>query len=280
MRARRKSDNNVLGKCRIGALGSLFISTVFLSMPVHAQESQMATITGTLHSLTRNTMVLRADDGLYRLYTFDRTTTKPATITIGSQIRVLSFPSGDAGFRVAYVVTVLREGPAPVVAGAPPTEPAVVPLEIQNLESSIQRAARKFHLGVRGGVALDPELVIIGVHAQFGPFFSENLFFRPNVEFDWGEVTKLFGINAEMVYRLPLTSRYTAWNVYVGGGPAFNFAEQSFGHNDVNFSDFRYDAALNILVGIQYRSGLFAEMKTSVFANPSPSLRLLFGYTF
>lgn len=280
MRARRKSDNNVFGKCRIGALGCLFISTMFVSAPVHAQESQMATITGTLHSLTRNTMVVRAEDGLYRLYTFDRTTTKPAAITIGSQVRVLSFPSGDASFRVAYVVTVLREGPAPLAAGATPPEPEVVPLEIRHLESSVQRAAAKFHLGVRGGVALDPELVIIGVHAQFGPFFSENLFFRPNAEFDWGEVTKMFGINAEMVYRLPLTSRYTAWAVYVGGGPAFNFAQQSFGHNEIDFSDFRYDAALNILFGIQYRSGVFAEIKTSVFASPSPSLRLLVGYTF
>jgi len=280
MRASRKSDYNAFGKCRIGALGSLFISTMFLSMPMHAQESQLATLTGTLHSITRNTMVVRADDGLYRLYTFDRTTTKPETIPIGSQVRVLSYPSGDADFRVAYLVTVLRMGPAPVPAGAPPPEPAVVPLEIRNIESSVQRAARKFHLGVSGGIALDPELIVLGVHAQFGPFFSQNLFFRPNVEFDWGEVTKMFGINAEMVYRLSLTSRFASWSAYVGGGPAFNFAEQSFGHNDISFSDFRYDSALNVLVGIQYRSGLFAEVKTSIYANPAPSFRLLFGYTF
>jgi hypothetical protein len=118
------------------------------------------------------------------------------------------------------------------------------------------------------------------VHAQFGPFFSRNLFFRPNVEFGFGEVTKMFGINAEMVYRMPLTSRFEKWGVYFGGGPAFNFAEQSFGRNEISFSDFNYDSALNVLIGIQYRSGLFAEMKTSVYANPAPSLRLLVGYTF
>ena len=278
MRARRKLDDNSFGKCRIGALGSLFISTVFLSLPVHAQESQLVTINGALNSLTRNTMVVRAEDGRYRLYTFDRNTTKPATIPIGSQVRVLSYPSGDPGFRVAYVVTILREGPPP--PGATPAEPDVVPLEIRTLESSVQRAARKFHLGVRGGIALDPELILIGVHAQFGPFFNQNLFFRPNVEFDWGEVTKMFGINAEMVYRLPLTSRFATWAVYFGGGPAFNFAEQSFGHNEVSFSDFRYDSALNVLLGVQYRSGLFAEMKTSIYANPAPSFRLIVGYTF
>src|SRR5213078_4044855 len=97
-----------------------------------AQESRLAAITGTLHSMTANTMVLRADDGLYRLYTFDRSTTKPSTIPIGSQVRVLSYPSGDADFRVAYVVTVLRMGPPPLAAGATPPEPEVVPLEIRN----------------------------------------------------------------------------------------------------------------------------------------------------
>jgi len=278
MRATRKSDDNSFGRCRIGALSSLFISMVFLSMPAHAQEPQLVTITGAVHSVTRNTIVVKAEDGLFRLYTFDRYTTKPETIPIGSLVRVISHPSGDVAFRIAYVVTVLREGPAP--AGATPPEPDIVPLEIRDLESSIQRAARKFHLGMYGGIALDPELAVIGVHALFGPFFNRNLFFRPNVEFDWGEVTKMFGVNAEMIYRLPVTSRFGQWSMYVGGGPAFNFAEQSFGRNEVNFSDFRYDSALNILVGIQYRSGLFAEVKASVYANPAPSLRLLVGYTF
>jgi hypothetical protein len=247
-------------------------------MPLHAQESQLVTITGVVNSLTPNTMIVKGEDGLFRLYSFDRYTTKPATIPIGSQVRVMSYPSGDAGFRIAFVVTVLRVGPAPT--GATPSEPDVVPLEIRDLENSIQRASRKFHLGLSGGMALDPELVLIGVNAQFGPFFSRNLFFRPNVEFDFGEVTKMFGINAEMVYRIPINSRFERWSMYFGGGPAFNFAQQSFGHNEISFSDFKYDAALNIVVGMQRRSGLFAEVKTSVFANPAPSLRLIIGYTF
>ncbi len=278
MGAKRKSDDNSFERCRSGVLGSLFISMVFLSIPLHAQEPQLLTITGDLYSLTKNTMVVKAEDGLFRLYSFDRYTTKPETIQIGSQVRVSSYPSDDPNIRIAYVVSVLRVGPAP--AGATPAEPAVVPPEIRELENSIQHAARSFHLGVRGGFALDPELVLLGVHAQFGPFFSKNLFFRPNVEFDFGEVTKLFGINAEFVYRMPITSRFSKSSVYFGGGPAFNFAQQSFGHNEISFSDFKYDAALNILVGIQYRSGLFAEVKTSVYAAPAPALRLLVGYTF
>ena len=278
MRARRKSNDNSLGRCRIGVITSFLISAALLSMPAHAQASQLVTITGDVNSVNRNTMVVKAVDGRFRLYTFDQNTTKPSTIQVGSQVRVTSYPSGDGSFWIAYVVTVLREGPPP--AGAAPSEPDVVPLEIRDLEHSIQRASHKFHLGLSGGMALDPELVVIGMHAQFGPFFSRNLFFRPGVEFDFGEVTKLFGINAEVVYRLPVTRRFETWGMYVGGGPAFNFAQQSFGHNEINFSDFRYDSALNILVGVQRRSGLFAEVKASVFADPAPSLRLLVGYTF
>ncbi len=265
-------------RCGVGALGCLLIGMVFLSVPMIAQEPQLVTITGAVNTLAQNTMVLKGEDGLYRLYLLDRDTRKPATIPIGSQVRVISSPSGDPGFRVAVVITVLREGPPP--PGATPSEPDIVPVEVQDLERSIKRAARKFHFGVRGGVSLDPELVLIGVHTQFGPFFSRNLFFRPNVEFDFGEVTKLFGVNAEFVYRLPITSRFSKYGVYFGGGPAFNFAEQSFGHNELSFSDFRYDSALNILIGIQYRSGLFAEVKSSVYANPAPSFRMLVGYTF
>src|SRR5258705_4714776 len=106
MRARQKSNDKSFGRRWIGALSTLFISIVFLR-PVHAQESQLVTITGDVYSLTPNTMIVKAEDGLYRLYSFDRHTTKPATIPIGSQVRVMSYPSGDTDFRIAYVVTVL-----------------------------------------------------------------------------------------------------------------------------------------------------------------------------
>ena len=278
MRSMRKSDDNASLLCRVVALSVLFTSAGILSIPVQAQESQQETITGTVSSLTRTTILVKTNDGLFRLFNFDRNTTKPAAIPVGSEVRVVSYPAGDPGFRTAYVITVLRQGPPP--AAESPAQADVIPPEVRNLERAIQRGARRFQIGIRGGMSLDPELVLIGVHAQFGPFFSRNLFFRPNAEFDFGEVTKLFGLNAEVIYRMPITSRTGRWDMYVGGGPAFNFAEQSFGNRDVSFSDFRYDSALNILVGVQYRSGMFAEVKSSIYADPAPSFRLIFGYNF
>ena len=64
-----------------------------------------------------------------------------------------------------------------------------------------------------------------------------------------------------MIYSLPFTLGARRY-VYFGGGPAFNFVEQSFENHEVSFSDFHYDSALNILLGVQFRSGLFTELKT------------------
>ena len=57
------------------------------------------------------------------------------------------------------------------------------------------------------GAALDPELILFGVHSQLGPIFHRDAFFRPNAEFAFGEVTDLIALNLEGIYRLPISSR-------------------------------------------------------------------------
>jgi hypothetical protein len=124
------------------------------------------------------------------------------------------------------------------------------------MEREIERQVRRFQLGVRGGFSLDPELLVAGVHTQIASGFSRNIIFRPNVEFGWGEVTTLFAVNLEAIYRLPFTPRGGRWAAYVGGGPGFSFLHQSFerGDRNIDFGEFDGDAGLNILGGIQYRS--------------------------
>ncbi len=263
-------------------LSILFVHSLFVGTPLQAQEpSEQTTTTGTVASADRSTMVVKTPDGRYRLFSFDRDTTKPSTIPIDSQVRVISYPSGDPSYRVAYVVTLMPQG-APAAPGAP-EQPDVIPPEVRRAEDAVKRQARKFQLGVRAGVGLDPELIAFGVHAQFGPFFSRNLSFRPNIEFDWGEVTWLFGVNAEVIYNMPVSSRTGRWNMYVGGGPAFNFVQRDLSRpsgSEVGFSDFHFDSALNVLVGVRYRSGVFTEVKTSIYAEPAPIFRVLVGYNF
>ena len=265
-------------------MASLVILTIITSSPATSQEapssSDVTTSTGIVTSSTRNTLVVRGEDGQYRLFIYDRGATRPRVIAAGSQVRVSWRASDDPGVRMASNVVVLQ---APTAGASAPTA-GVVPAEVRGLERDIERQARRFQAGVRAGVALDPELVLLGVHAQVGPFFNPDLFLRPNVEFAFGEVTAMFGMNMEAIYRLPVTSRSGRWSTYFGLGPGFNFLHQNFerteGGKRVDFGDFHSSVGLNVLGGIRYRNGMFMELKTSVYSKPAPTLRLIVGYNF
>jgi hypothetical protein len=260
--------------------GRLICGFMFIAIMCPLAKAQDETITGTIASSSRNTLTVRTSSGRYELFIIERTTRKPATLNIGSPVRVISTAGDEPGVRVASDIT-LTNGAASTTATS---EPAVPP-EVRNIERDIEREAKRFQLGVRAGVALDPELVLIGAQMQVGPFFNSDLFFRPNIEFAYGEVTALFALNPEMIYRLPISSRRGRWSSYIGVGPGFNFVHQDFSAPSgagqrVDFSDFHSDVGLNILGGIRYRSGVFTELKTSVYSRPSPTLRLIVGYNF
>lgn len=257
----------------ISSLAVLFL----MVQPAHAQE---ATDTGAVVSVSRNSVTIRNTDGQYRVFAFDGNTNKPETLTAGSQVRITS-SGGDDDVRFATEIVVLQAASQ----GPSTTSAEVVPEEIRRLERNIERQARRLQLGVRAGVALDPELIVLGVQTQIGPFFNESIYFRPNVEFAYGEVTALFALNPEVVYRLPLSSRYARWSTYFGLGPGFNFIHQNFEQitgsgTRIDFGEFRSDVGLNLLGGIRYRSGTFLELKTSVYSDSSPTLRLIVGYNF
>jgi hypothetical protein len=134
---------------------------------------------------------------------------------------------------------------------------------------------------VRAGAAFDPELFMFGVHSQMGPIFSSRVFFRPNAEFAFGEVTDLIALNLEGVYRFPRSAERSNWSPYVGAGPALTFIHQNFeaGRN-IDFGNFDFDAGFNILLGMQSRRGTFVEAKTSLWSRPAPVFRLIVGYNF
>ena len=272
------------------SLASLFVSlpvlaqdssqtTVAAQTPVVAQDPSLTTITGTIASYGKNSLTVRTESGQYRLFVFDRNTTKPETLILGHSVRVISTQTDDADVRLAVIVT-SSEPPAPASPGAAaPAQPDATPPSVRQAENAIERESRKYHFGVQGGMALNPELVDVGVLARFGPFFSKNLQFRPNVDFAFGEVTKLFALNGDFIYNMS-DFRWARKSVYFGAGPQFNFTEQSLSDHGVNFSDFHYSTALNIILGVRMRNGAFAELKSSVWAAPAPVLRLLVGYTF
>lgn len=165
---------------------------------------------------------------------------------------------------------------------APTCEPTF-PLFVSR--EGISQAVGRARYGVNGGVGLDPELIYLGAQGQFGPVFG-NVWFRPNFEFGFGEVTKRVSLNLDAVYYLPLLARgagtrqQDVWSIYMGAGPAIQLSHRNFEEGDVNidFGDWSYDTGLNVVIGVSQRSGLFTELKAGVYG--APALRIIVGYNF
>ena len=235
-------------------------------------------IVGSVVSVTRQTMVVRGEDSQFHLFVYDSGLVRPKGLLPGARIRVLSEGTGETGVLMATRITILE--PAATSAQGPVPDLAPPPKEVQTTEREIERLARRWQMGVRVGGGLDPELFLIGAHTSIGPIFSRDFYFRPNVEFAFGELTDMFAINLEAAYRLPITFRQGRWSAYVGAGPGLNFIHQGVGTRDISFSNFDYQTGLNFFTGVRFRRGTFAEVKTSLWAPGVPTLRLMFGYTF
>jgi hypothetical protein len=178
-------------------------------------------------------------------------------------------------------------------AQLPQSRPAAVQSSAQQPEAAarqIEDRARRFGVGVQGGVGIDPELIDLGAHATFGGIFRPNLAFRPGLELGAGEVTTFFGINLDFVYALPANRGEEGWVPYLGVGPTFGLSHQNFDVDDddiddddvdepgrFDFSDTDFNGGMNFIVGMR-RDRLFFEMKATAWG--VSNIRLVAGYNF
>lgn len=163
-----------------------------------------------------------------------------------------------------------------------------VPAEVRQAEDTVERAARRFRLGVEAGVGLDPELLMFGGHGAFGPLFHPNVEVRPGVELGLGEVTTLFGINVDVLYMLPGVERASRWMPYVGAGPNFALSRRAFDSEDesgdddtgnrFDFSDTDFVSGFNFFAGARTANGMFLEFKSTAYG--VSNIRFLVGYNF
>jgi hypothetical protein len=246
------------------------------SQPDQAQHP--GTNEGTVESVGHQTMLVRTEDNQPHLFIFDNPTVRPKGLTAGTRVRIISDPTDEAGVRRAIRVTILDAAATPQSGIAQDVAPP--PKELTSVQRDIERQARRWGLGARIGAGLDPEVFLIGVHAGIGPIFSRDFYFRPNVEFAFGELTDMVALNLEGVYRLPITFREGRWSAYVGAGPGLNFVHQGVDTSDTSFSNFNYETGFNMFTGIRFRGGTFGEVKTSLWAGGVPTLRFILGYTF
>jgi hypothetical protein len=171
-----------------------------------------------------------------------------------------------------------------------------VPPAAQRAQAEAESTARRFGAGVQGGIGLDPELINFGAHATFGPLVRPNLQLRPGIEFGLGEVTTMFGINADVLYTIPGFTSDTRWLPYVGAGPNFSLSHRGFetdegDHVDIDgegvdddqpsrfdFSDTDFNGGMNFIVGMRRPTGMFFEMKATAWG--VSNVRLLAGFNF
>jgi hypothetical protein len=250
-------------------------------------EAGESTLSGTAVSASKNTLIVKAEGYAHQLFLVDRDTHKPSTIREGAEVTVISIPAEGTGARLARSV-VVTGGPGAVTPpstsqsgeSAQPAPP--IPASVRRLQDEIEHEVRRFGVGFRTGIGLNPEVMLVGVHGRMGPVFTPEVTFRPNAEFGFGEVTKLITVNFDTAYRLPITPRWAKWAVYAGGGPSLGFTHQNFDRAEegIDFGDLDFAAGLNLFAGIETRKGFSMEAKTTLYASPNPTFRILFGYTF
>ena len=164
----------------------------------------------------------------------------------------------------------------------------------QRAQSEAERTARRFRMGLQGGVGLDPEILDVAAHMTVGPVFNPNVDFRPAVELGVGEITTLFAINLDVLYRFRGALREEDWTPYVGAGPTFGLSHRTFetdeldhlnlppsvvldDRNRFDFGDTDFNGGMNFVVGMQ-RERMFFEMKATAWG--VSVIRLLAGVTF
>lgn len=233
---------------------------------------------GKVETSGRHTLIVRGDDCRVQLYSYDSYSVKPATVTVGARVRVLSTPTGESDVRLAISVMPDTSTPPAPSPTALPCEP--VPPQIWMSQREMERFARLWHWGIRGGVGLDPEILVVGAQTGFGPFFNRTLLIRPSFDFGWGQAVQAYAINLDMIIRWPGAvgaALSTKWYPYVGAGPHLTFEELSVGRLS---SGFHSVVGLNLLGGLEYRSGVFMEGRVSVYSKPTSEVKVLVGYNF
>src|SRR3954454_13387065 len=115
---------------------------MFIALPTEAQQNIPTpndSVEGVVVSTTRNTLVVRSDDGQFHLFTYDRPGTRPASLAVNTRIRVTAGDSDENGTRIATDVTALSPSSGTSSSVDKGAQAAPVPEKVRDLESDIKR---------------------------------------------------------------------------------------------------------------------------------------------
>jgi hypothetical protein len=251
-----------------------------------AQPGERLT-TGTVRSVGRGSIVVTTDEGRYEVFSLDRRLVGLPPVEPGNRVRVItSSDDNDTAPNVLGIEQLPpRQGLAPQTGGP-------IPAGVQRITSEIERQAKRYRAGVFAGAALDPEMISLNAFATFTPRPQPRFAIRPAVEFAFGELTTLLGLNIDVLYSLPGVRPLARWAPYIGAGPNFSFShrgvdEQQFisdpdapqiDDDRFDFSQWDWNNGLNFVVGARNPGGTFLELKATAYG--TASIRMLGGLEF
>ena len=129
-------------------------------------------------------------------------------------------------------------------------------------------AVASSNIGFRGGLAVNPDEFLVGLHFRIDPIDGKQLFIVPSFEAGFGDATML-AFNGDLHYVFDLESKL---DPYIGGGVTINWFD------DNGASDTQVGGSIlgGLLLGQTDMGRMFLEMKVGL--GDVPDMKMMVGW--
>ena len=124
-------------------------------------------------------------------------------------------------------------------------------------------------IGFRGGMAIDPDEFVIGIHFRTDPISEQNLFIVPSIEVGFGDAT-MIALNGDLHYLFDLDSKV---DPYIGGGITVNWFDTDNGNSDTEVGG---SVLGGLMLGKTDLGQMFFEFKIGL--GDVPDAKILVGW--
>jgi hypothetical protein len=140
------------------------------------------------------------------------------------------------------------------------------------LAAAVSTARAETRVGIRGGLSVDPDQVLVGLSFQ-PPAIAQNLYIVPNIEAGFGDDLFSLAFNGDLQYQFGHSGGVRP---YAGGGLALTYWNADNGGDDT-------ELGVNALGGLLFdrSSGapIFLEMKLGL-SDEVPDFKFVVGLMF
>ena len=130
------------------------------------------------------------------------------------------------------------------------------------------------HVGLRGGLTVDPDQGHIGMHFDAGRF-APQVRFQPSVEVGFGSNRVVGMFNIDAFY----TFEPGGWAPYLGGGLGIGVISRDRGREDGD-SDVNVEAGVNLVGGFEWGDTYKYLLEARLGVGDIPDFKLTIGVNF